>query len=241
MMMEPAHVDVTEPDGRTTAEFGFTPTDEGGTPPATVFVVDDDPAVCKTLKSVIGSIGVSVECFGLAEDFLGAFDPSEAECVVLDLSLPKMSGLELLTLLTGRHETPVVVFSGNDDTTAAVRSLKLGAVDFCAKSAGVGALLDCVRRAVTLGRRRRGEFARRQDAVKRIGALTRREREVMVLLATGKTSKEIAGLLGISHRTVESHRANIMRKTGSGSLASLIRLFLISTSYDLGAGKSGLG
>ncbi len=129
----------------------------GGVHPADVYVVDDDPTVCKTLQLAIGSLGKSVRCFGQAEDFLREFDASQAECIVLDLSLPKMNGHELLSLLAERHKTPVVVFSGNEDVQAAKRSRELGAIDFCAKSAGVGALLDCVRKAATLAQGSRVE------------------------------------------------------------------------------------
>jgi len=196
----------------------------GTASPVTVSVVDDDPAVRRTLQLILESAGLNAECFASAEEFLRAFDSSKSDCVVVDLGLPGRSGIELVEELHYKGDkTPVIFFTGNDDAALANRAMKTGARDYCAKSRGPEAILACVREAIRTGRRAPQELDRTHETPGRFPKITPREREVLELLLLGYTNRQVAVLLGISSKTVATHRASLMRKTQSDSIAALTR------------------
>ena len=190
--------------------------------PVTVFVVDDDPAVRQTLKLLMQSAGFHAECFASAEEFQSFFGLSIPDCIVIDIGLPGMSGFALLEELQRKGvTTPVILFTGSDDAELAVRAIKAGASDYCAKSRGSTALLDSVCKAIRADRPVTKELDNSRETASRILELTPRERDVLELLVSGKGNQQVAELLGISVKTVATHRASLMRKTRSDSLATL--------------------
>jgi FixJ family two-component response regulator len=197
----------------------------------TVFVIDDDAQVRKTLDAVIGSVGLFVETHTDPCTFLDALDEGRAGCVVTDLLMPEMSGLELMRHLADRAcLLPFIILSGHGDVPSAVDALKFGAVDFIQKPFRVQHLLDAVREALRRNEVLRTRRAKRTAARARLAPLTDREREVLALLVEGLPNKVIAARLGISDNTVENHRAAVMRKTGAGHIAELVRLVMVAES-----------
>lgn len=193
----------------------------------TVFVVDDDQAVRESLALLVQSVGLEVETFASAQDFLDLYAPERPGCLITDIRMPGMSGLELQERLSadGRH-IPVIVLTGFGDVPAAVRALKGGAIDFVEKPFNPQALLDLVQQAIVRDSERRAQAAREADLDKRMASLTPREQEVMALVVAGKANKVIAIDLLISERTVELHRGRIMKKMRARSLAELMRIVL---------------
>ena len=190
--------------------------------PVTVFVVDDDPDVRQTLQLLMESAGFRAECYASAEEFQRIFDSSSPDCVVIDMGLPGMSGIALLEELQRKGvTTPVILFTGSHDAALAARAIKAGAQDYCAKSRGPTALLDSVCKAIQAGRGVPKEPDHTHEKSLPIHELTPREREVLELLVSGNGNQQVAALLGISVRTVATHRASLMRKTQSDSLATL--------------------
>jgi len=193
----------------------------------TVFVVDDDRAVRESLALLVQSVGLEVETFAGAGEFLDAYRPDRRGCLITDIRMPGMSGLELQERLTedGYH-IPVIVLTGFGDVPAAVRALKGGAVDFVEKPFNPQALLDLVQQALVRDTELREQAAREADLAERMALLTPREREIMALIVAGKANKVIAIDLSISERTVELHRGRIMRKMQARSVAELMRIVL---------------
>lgn len=190
-----------------------------------VFVVDDDDAICQSLRLLIGDIGLDVRTFNSAKDFLAQYDPSCAGCLVLDVRMSGMSGLELQSRLQELGaEIPTLIITGHGDVPMAVEAMKAGALDFIEKPFRDQVLLDGIQRAIELDARSRRQRRERQAVQSRIRLLTQREREIMERLVAGKTNKSIAFELGISHKTVDFHRANILQKVGVGSVVELVRL-----------------
>jgi FixJ family two-component response regulator len=193
----------------------------------TVYVIDDDEAVRDALGMLFRSVGYRVETYAAAADFLDGLDLERSGCLVLDVRLPGMSGLELHERLVSRHALlPVVFITGHGDVPMAVRAMKAGAVDFLEKPFNEQNLLDRVSRAFDLETRERREREQESDLRKRFESLTPREREVLDLVVDGELNKVIASRLGVSQRTVEIHRAHVMSKMGAESLAHLVRLTL---------------
>lgn len=195
----------------------------------TVFVVDDDPAIRESLRWLIESVGLRVQTFATAQEFLDAYNSDMPGCLVLDVRMPGISGLDLQSELSSRHITiPIIIITGHAEVPVAVRALKAGAMDFIEKPFSDQLLLDRVRRAIEAdaeARRAQGE----QAAVSaRLALLTPREREVMELVIAGKANKVIAAELGLSPKTVEVHRAHVMKKMQVDSLADLVRLGMLS-------------
>lgn len=191
----------------------------------TVFLVDDDAAVRDGLAQLLQGDRLLVRAFASAEEFLAAANPAEPGCIVLDVRLPGASGPELQKRLAERGgHWPIIFLTGYGDVPTTVTALKAGAVDFLEKPAPAGALLERVHAALDLDAMRREAEATRDEARARMEQLTPREQEVMVLVAAGTSNKEIARQLRISHRTVETHRARVMRKMGAGSLLELVRI-----------------
>ena len=193
----------------------------------TVFVVDDDRAVRESLALLVQSVGLEVETFAGAGEFLDAYRPDRRGCLITDIRMPGMSGLELQERLTADgYHIPVIVLTGFGDVPAAVRALKGGAVDFVEKPFNPQALLDLVQQAIVRDTDLREQAAREADVAERMALLTPREQEVMALVVAGKANKVVAIDLAISERTVELHRGRIMKKMQARSLAELMRIVL---------------
>jgi len=192
---------------------------------ATVHVVDDDSAVRRSLAVALKTRGLRPRCYASASEFLDGYSESKPECLVLDVRMPGMSGLELQAELKAREiVVPIVFITGHADIAMAVRAMKAGAADFIEKPFSVDALLEGVTKSLETDALRVQRGLRRAEARSRIAALTPREREVMDMLVDGKLNKIIAAELGISVRTVEVHRARIMQKLQARSLSDVVRL-----------------
>ncbi|HNY80642.1 MAG: response regulator transcription factor [Sedimentisphaerales bacterium] len=190
----------------------------------TVFVVDDDEAIRQSLCLLIEDIGLNVKTFGGAREFLAHYDPSQPGCLVLDVRMSGMSGLELQARLRELNmEIPTVIITGHGDVPMAVEAMKAGAMDFIEKPFRDQVLLDSIQRAVELDRRIRAARRQSEGFQSRVEHLTRRERQVMDLLVIGKSNKTIAYELGISQKTVDFHRTNVLSKTGVASVVELVR------------------
>ncbi len=190
-----------------------------------VFVVDDDEAICESLRLLIADIRLEVRTFRSARQFLSEYDPSQPGCLVLDVRMSGMSGLELQAKLRELDiQIPTLIITGHGDVPMAVEAMKAGALDFIEKPFRDQVLLDGIQRAIDLDARTRRLRKERQDVQSRVRLLTRREREIMERLVAGKTNKSIAYELGISPKTVDFHRANILAKTGVNSVVELVRL-----------------
>ena len=197
--------------------------------PAAVFVVDDDEGVRTSLRLLIRSIGLPVETFDSAQEFLAQFDPERPGCLVLDIRMPGMSGLELQQKLNERHAiTPIVFITGHGDVPMAVEAMQAGAIDFVQKPFRDQDLIDRINRALEKDRTNRAALRERDAIRQRIAELTPREREVLELVTKGRANKVIAGDLSVSQRTVEIHRARVMEKMGASSLAHLVRMVIES-------------
>jgi len=192
-----------------------------------VFVVDDDEEVRHGLQLLLESIGLSVNCYASAMDYLEAFEPAQSGCLVVDIRMPGMSGLDLQEKLAEYPlHPPVIVITGHGDVPMAVRAVKAGAVDFIEKPFRDQILLDSVHRAIEMDAKQRGEASRISDIHNRLKQLTPREREVLDLVVGGMRNKEISAQLGITLSTVEAHRSRVMEKMGADSLSHLMRMML---------------
>lgn len=191
----------------------------------TIFVVDDDEAVGRALQSAGKFLGHPVRAFTSAAAFLAAFDPEQPGCLVLDIRMPGMTGLELQRVLSDAGATiPVVMISGHADVRIAVEAMTLGAVTLLEKPFRLDELLTHVRRALEKDRAERESRQHTADADARLRALTAKEREVLDMIATGKTNREMADALGLSVRAVEDRRARLMKKVNAKSVAELVKL-----------------
>jgi FixJ family two-component response regulator len=210
----------------------------------TVFVVDDDPAFRTSLAWLVGSAGLTVETFADAASFLVRAAPDLSGCVVADLRMPGMSGLELQAELDRRNvHIPVILITGFAEVSDAVHAMKAGALDFLEKPVESEKLLDCVRGALARDARTHAAHRLRRELAGRYARLTAREREVLAEIVAGKANKVIAADLGISPKTVEVHRARIMEKMGADSPADLVRAHLTlgeSVREDPNDGSSGV-
>jgi two-component system, chemotaxis family, CheB/CheR fusion protein len=176
---------------------------------------------------VLGLQGQKVELFSSSEDFLKAYIRDQRGCLVIDNKLPGMDGVELLERLKSEGSTlPSIMITGHGDTATAVRALKAGAIDYIDKPMSYEALLSAVERALEIDRSSADALIRRRELAARIAELTPRERQVLDLVVGGYSSKKIAQILDISQRTVENHRAAIMRRAGATSLPDLIRIVM---------------
>ncbi|MES9904465.1 MAG: response regulator [Sedimenticola sp.] len=192
---------------------------------ATVFVVDDDQAMRSSLKWLIETVGMKVEVFDSADEFIRSYYPGRAGCLLLDVRMPGMSGLELQEYFVEQQiQIPIIIITGHGDVPMAVRAMKVGAVDFIEKPFNDELLLDSIRNALTIDVERRSQQAERAEIATRLAHLTPREHEVMEMVTSGRANKDIATTLGVSAKTVEAHRSRVMEKMEAESLADLVKM-----------------
>ncbi len=198
-----------------------------------VFVIDDDEAFRKSLKWLVESVGLNVETFASAQEFINRFDPNIPCCLVLDVRMRGMSGLELQEHLRENGiELPIIIVTGYGDVPTAVRALKAGAVDFLEKPFSDQILLDQVQKAIDEDVERQRKRRERLQFAERIERLTRREQQVMQMVVEGLSSKQIAEKLLVSFKTIEAHRSKIMKKMEATNVPHLIRMNLIANQLD---------
>jgi FixJ family two-component response regulator len=191
----------------------------------TVFVVDDDSSVRKALSRLLHSAGLKVAAFASAEEFLRTSGPDPAGCLVLDVSMPGLNGMDLHQALAKQASAlPVIFLTGRGDIPMSVRAMKRGAVDFLTKPADEDALVRAVHRAIEVDRTARRERAAIADAQARLDTLTPREREVLAGVIRGQLNKQIAADLGTVEKTIKVHRARVMEKMGAQSVPELVRI-----------------
>ena len=194
-----------------------------------VHIVDDDEAICSSLRLLLKSRGIPAAVHGSAEEFLAKYDPEQPGCLVLDVRMPGMSGLELQDELNRRGAIiPVIFITGHGDVPMAVEAMQHGATDFLQKPFSDQDFTDRIQRAIALDLRNRAKLQERDQICARLAALTRRELQVLRLVTLGKSNKVVAADLGVSQRTVEIHRAHLMEKMGATSLAHLVRMTMIA-------------
>ncbi|MHC4844359.1 MAG: response regulator transcription factor [Planctomycetota bacterium] len=191
----------------------------------TVFIVDDEKAMRDSLKTLMETVGLNAQTYSSADAFLEAYNPQVHGCLVADVRLPGMSGLELQEKLVQENiKLPVIVITGHGDVPMAVQAMKMGALNFIEKPFRDQVLLDNIQKAIDLDTQLRYEQKKNAESKKKLELLTPREREILDFLITGKPNKVIAFELGISQKTVDFHRANILKKMGADSVVKLVRL-----------------
>ena len=199
--------------------------DEADTEHPVVYVLDDDPRVRRALGRLLRTAGHRVELFASAEELLGSLADNRPGCLVSDLRLPEVNGLDLFAMLRmAGHRLPIVFITGYGDVPTSVKAMKFGAVDFLTKPVDEDELLVAVGRALRRDARTRRLVAEIQEARERFALLTPREREVFTLVVKGTLNKQIAGQLGTTEQTVKVHRGRVMQKMGVASLAQLVHL-----------------
>ena len=201
-----------------------------------VFVIDDDASMREALQSLFRSVGLRVEVFGSASEFLQSKLPDVAGCLILDVRLPRLSGLEFQAELVkaGIH-IPIIFMTGHGDVPMSVKAMKAGAVDFLTKPFRDQDMLDAVEMAIERDRKRRIGAKALSGLEARFAVLTSREREVLALVTAGLMNKQIAAEIGIAEITVKIYRGNVMKKMGAKSLADLVRM---AETLGIGRGKS---
>jgi FixJ family two-component response regulator len=204
-------------------------------PLGTVYLLDDEPEMVKALTRLLRAKRFEVRGFTSVGEFLEAFRPEDNACLVLDVAMPELDGLELQRRLT--HQgilIPIIFLTGHGDIPMSVRAIKAGATDFLTKPVDAAALVQAVRTALQTAATRRQETAETAVLTARLATLTPREREVMEHVVVGQLNKQIAGDLGTGEQNIKLHRAHIMEKMGVESLADLVR-----AAEQLGVGKQG--
>jgi FixJ family two-component response regulator len=189
-----------------------------------VFIVDDDARMREALSELLGSVGWSTVAFGSAGEYLSHARPDTAACLVLDVELPDINGLDFQKQIANADHPPIVFLTGHGDIPSSVRAIKRGAVDFLTKPFTERDLLDAIQAAVERDRQARQDRAELEILRQRLASLTPREREVLPLVVSGLLNKQAAAELGISEVTLQIHRSKIMQKMGTASLADLVRI-----------------
>jgi two-component system, LuxR family, response regulator FixJ len=203
-----------------------------------VHVIDDDDALRDSLAFLLGTARLDVRTYESAAAFLSALPSVKSGCIITDVSMPHMSGVDLLRKLNELQiALPVIVITGHGDVQLAVEAMKIGAVDFIEKPFDDEMLLNAVRAALDQWKDRSKEISERNSCVEKLATLTSRERDVLEGLIAGKANKMIAFDLGISPRTVEIYRANVMTKTGANSLPELVRMAMLAGLFKVPPGK----
>ena len=198
-----------------------------------VYIVDDDEAVRNSLRLLLKSVGLVPAPLTSAREFLEKYDPAQPGCVVLDVRMPEMSGLELQELLnTEGAIIPVVFITGHGDVPMAVEAMQAGAFDFLQKPFRDQDLIDRIQRALEKDRANRAALNERNLIREHLESLTPREREILTLVTSGKPNKIMAADLGLSQRTIEIHRARVMEKMGASSLAQLVRMVMDLNEWE---------
>jgi FixJ family two-component response regulator len=193
--------------------------------PPIVFVVDDEPAICLSLKRLVKSVGLEAQTFTSAQEFLRAKRPDGPGCLVLDVRLPGLSGLDLQQeLLDAKVDLPIIFITGHGDIPMSVRAIKAGAVEFLTKPFRDQDLVDAIHHGIEKHRAARQECIKLTEFRALYDSLTPREREVFPLVAAGLLNKQIAGRLGTGEKTIKVHRGQVMHKMKAESLAHLIRI-----------------
>jgi FixJ family two-component response regulator len=191
----------------------------------TVFIIDDEKAMRESLKTLMETVGLNSKTYSSADKFLEDYDQKIHGCLVVDVRLPGMSGLELQAkLIQEGIKLPVIVITGHGDVPMAVQAMKMGALNFIEKPFRDQVLLDNIQKAIDFDAKMRNEQTKNVESKIKLESLTPREREIIGLLVTGKPNKAIAFELGISQKTVDFHRANILKKMGVESVVGLVRL-----------------
>jgi RNA polymerase sigma factor (sigma-70 family) len=201
----------------------------------TVFVVDDDAALRKSLAWLIESVRLRVETFASAAEFLAAYDREMPGCLILDVRMPGMSGLELQQCLQDSNiALPIIVITGYGDVPMAVKAIQKGAIDFIEKPVSDQALLDRIQQAIAFDCERRNQQAEHSEVVTQLAHLTAREREVLDKVVEGLSSRQIGEELQVSYKTIEAHRAKIMKKMNADSVPQLVRKVLSCLAQTAG-------
>ena len=196
-------------------------------PAPTIFVVDDDEGVRNSLRFLLKSVGLATHTLASASEFLEVYSPKQPGCLVLDVRMPGMSGLELQQQLNLRGAViPVIFITGHGDIPMAVEAMQHGACDFLQKPFRDQDLIDRIQRALERDARNRAALAQHDHIQERFNSLTPREQDVLRLMTRGMPNKVMAAELGVSQRTVEIHRARVMEKSGAASLAQLVRMVM---------------
>lgn len=195
---------------------------------ASVFIVDDDEQVRSALTLLMESVGLNAQSFASAQEYLDQFDPEKPGCLILDVRMPGMSGLDLQARLTAEKiHPPIIIITGHGDVPMAVRAVRSGALDFIEKPFNNQVMLDSVHKAIEKDAVQRGETSRLQDIEDRYNALTPREIEVLQYVIEGKRNKIIASEMNISQSTVEAHRSKVMEKMNAESMSDLMRMAIL--------------
>jgi FixJ family two-component response regulator len=204
-----------------------------------VYVIDDDPSIRRAIKRLVGSVGLETELFGSAKDFLVACRPNVPSCMILDVRLPGMSGIDFQhELLEARIYIPIIFITSHGDIPMSVRAMKMGAVEFLPKPFRDQELLDSVQVALERDRARRLHQSEIAEIQKRVASLTPREREVLPLVVSGLPNKRIADVIGTSETTVKVHRSQLTRKMSAKSFADLVRMAeKVHPTTNLGRGN----
>ena len=201
-------------------------------PAPTVFVVDDDPSIREAVASLLRSVDLEVRTFGSSQDFLQSQRPDGPGCLILDVRLPGLSGLDLQQVLSRSHaDVPIIFITAHADIPMSVSAMKAGAVEFLTKPFREQDLLDAVRSAVDWDRARRQRDDGVDEVRRRYETLTARERQILKLVVNGKLNKQAAALLGISEITVKVHRCQVMRKMNAKTLAGLLQMMARLETY----------
>lgn len=194
---------------------------------AVVFIVDDDSAMCESLCWLIESIGLKAKSFTCAAAFLSDYDPQQPGCLITDVRMPGTSGLELhAKLAAAGSPLPVLLITGHGDVPMAVRAMRHGAFDFLEKPFNDQALLESIGQAIEHNHHQREARRLQQQHEQKLDSLTSRERQVLDLVIQARLNKQIAGILGLNEKTIESHRANVMKKMGAATVVELVRMVM---------------
>ena len=194
-----------------------------------IFVIDDNKEVTESLRWLFESVNYEVETFNNANNFLAAYKSTQPGCLILDVRMPEITGLELQEILKERNiSIPIIFMTAHADVPMAVRAMKLGAVDFLTKPVNNQTLLETINKAIKIDMKLKRNSTDTAKTAAKAKRLTSRENEVMMLILEGKLNKHIASHLGISQKTVELHRSNVMKKMGAKTAAELVRLALTS-------------